>query len=706
MIVQSEGTSSESIWQTRLRGLHGVLACILIYWRILISSSDHLGDDFYLWHVFLILGYLVLGVEWATGWRKTLHWGVAGMLALVVWIVMLPAWWQAADPSAGVGRAIGIGGILLLAGYLTQIASTHKSIIIGSIAAGLCTQAVLALIQYIHVLPVMAEQQSQQMIGKHLNDAMQRDLAERIRNGGTYGTFALANNLGICLSVCVIMLSAFALRHLRQRLWVTAACCLIVLGIALAALVSTASKGALLALCLAGFASICWVVPRRLRYALIGLAGGATCALVILGPVGSIPSVQVRLGYWQSAFTLWFDAPWQGIGWGQFTIQNASVMPVWGEWTARVHNELLEVLTAGGIWAGFAMLSLMAYLMWPHQKLQTRLPAPDATKDKLSKWLVVIFPLVAMYAALLGTMISDNLSFWPGAEALGAQILYAGLLGLIAAGIFALVTAHAQVIHSFREPWRWLGILVIVSTALIDFHFHEYGILTVLVGLCCLGAPRTIKLPSVNLNYSQKVQLRCLAIGAFTLCIGLIVSLQLAGHRRDQIREITTLNQLLDYPELSPEEIRYLEQRFPESSSIKHLKQRANQWILQTAAQWPANETLLRQARIRVINPHHRINELNAHQKTFQPSLAVLNELAIAHAQVRDWATSLRYAKQAIKSAPWDLRNRYQLLIFYERAAPHSGPHQGILEGFVAEERSEIEALNAKVHGRNRFRLD
>ena len=42
----------DALWRGRLGHIHSALAIILIFWRILIASSDHMGDDHYLWHAF------------------------------------------------------------------------------------------------------------------------------------------------------------------------------------------------------------------------------------------------------------------------------------------------------------------------------------------------------------------------------------------------------------------------------------------------------------------------------------------------------------------------------------------------------------------------------------------------------------------------------------------------------------------------------
>ena len=173
------------------------------------------------------------------------------------------------------------------------MAATRKPLLIASLLAGICVQAILALMQELHVLPSMA--QNQALLSAQFSPEMQSDLAERLRNGGSYGTFALANNLGIMLVIGCIVSSALCLRTLRRKQALGIAGSLLCCVLTLAALATTGSKGAVLGLLLAGFGALCWIAKPRLRYALIGLAGGASCALVILGPVADIPSVSVRL---------------------------------------------------------------------------------------------------------------------------------------------------------------------------------------------------------------------------------------------------------------------------------------------------------------------------------------------------------------------------------------------------------------------------
>ena len=161
-------------------------------------------------------------------------------------------------------------------------------------------------------------------------------------------------------------------RSLRQRTWLSAIPLGLLACISFAAILTTGSKGALLGLVAVAAIACLYFLPRLWRFAILGAGLGAFVAILTLAPVADIPSVSVRLGYWQSAVSLWLQQPWQGIGWGFFGVENAAAMPAWAEWSNRVHNEPLEVLVAAGIPAGLGILALMIFCSFPIKTI--RLP--------------------------------------------------------------------------------------------------------------------------------------------------------------------------------------------------------------------------------------------------------------------------------------------------------------------------------------------
>ena len=281
---------------------------------------------------FLLLGYALLTVEWALGWRRSLRWGIAGILACLLWALMLPAWLSAADPAAGVGRALGIGGMILFAGYLCQVASGRERLLKSALLAGLAIHAILALVQHYVVLPTMAAEHSASSLIQHMDERMQSDLAERIRNGGSYATFTLANNLGLALVLSLFLLSATFMHACKARWWLGILAWGALSILSMAALMTTGSKGAFLALGGGILLHPEPLAPAGASQPLVQVQALLLPSLTV-GSVGDIPSVAVRLGYWQSAITLWLEQPFQGMGWGSFGIKNAAVMPVWAEWS-------------------------------------------------------------------------------------------------------------------------------------------------------------------------------------------------------------------------------------------------------------------------------------------------------------------------------------------------------------------------------------
>ncbi|TVR42270.1 MAG: O-antigen ligase domain-containing protein [Planctomycetota bacterium] len=703
MIAPSKDASP---WQGRITLSHGILALILVLWRPLIATPNHLGLDHQIWHLLLLLGWGLLTWEWVAGWRRCLraHWG--GLLAAMVVILLLPAWLRAANPAGGAGFAIAVLGQLLFAGYLIQIVDRWRHLIFAALIASLALLSILGLAQRYWVLPAMEGLLQQGELDLDSLGGSAEEIGERIRRGGVYASFTLANTLALVMASMLLLCIGSGLRSLRERAW-PASALLIPIALAGISVLSIANaKGAWLGLSVGMLAVLLYRLGPRARWAALGLGLGAALAIFTRLPWMEVSSVAVRLGYWQSALGLWWQQPLWGHGWEQFAHQHAAVMPVWGEWSKRVHNEILEALVAGGLWAGLALAACLGYLAYPRngaaaqdrsQKVDNGPDHGTAASDPA--WIPLLAAPLLAYAGLLGTGISDNIAFWPGGQQAGIQILWMLLLGGAATAIIAFL-ADGRFIPGHK--WLWATILVLSSACLIDFHLHETGFLAILVVLSVLNSGSW---RGWTWESGQPRQRLVSALAILALLLGLGLYFQ-ASQRRAALEWGRSLDHLLDQARAGDAWAQgWLQQQSPASGIHgPDYLQFAQREMTRLALAFPASEPLHLRAQLQLTSPRQRIDGIREHQRRFQPSSATWAAIALAHAELREWTSAIAAQRQVIQHAPWHLPHRQRLIRFYEQAKMVSGSDAAMLERLIDDEQNFIERYNPEVFSRNRAR--
>ena len=86
--------------------------------------------------------------------------------------------------------------------------------------------------------------------------------------------------------------------------------------------------------------------------------------------------------------------------------------------------------------------------------------------------------------------------------------------------------------------------LVICASSLIDFHFHQYPLLAVIVAIACQSRQRVIHLASPALADKRKRVF--VGLSALGLTIGFWLMVQIADNRRSDLNEATSYSLLLD----------------------------------------------------------------------------------------------------------------------------------------------------------------
>ena len=293
-----------------------------------------------------------------------------------------------------------------------------------------------------------------------------------------------------------------------------------------------------------------------------------------------------------------------------------------------------------------------------------------------------------------------------GGEDLRSQLLYGVALGALAAGLTWLCLLRRQTGLALGPRLRWICLLVIAASSLIDFHFHEYAILTVVVVFSSTQNLTKIQLESRSLRQSPRRLVVFICGTAVTLAMW--ASLQLADQRRAVLSEITSYSLLLEQGQFNENQTAHLRERFrlAPNASLRDIALATNRHILAKAAEWPASEVLLRKARSRLPKPEERVTALMQHGEELGFSRAVLNDLCVTYAELRDWSNSLRYAQRAIESAPWDLRNRQYLITYFQAIVDRMEQPPQSVKRFISVQEAAITELNPHVHGRNRVRLN
>lgn len=440
---------------TRFDRWHEALLVALIVLRPLVWSGDHTAWDHFAWMLLVIVALGVLTVEGLTGRRPWLRWGPGGLIAGVLVAGLLPATVLSPEPATAWGTWNALVVNLGFAFWLCQVVPGRERLALAALLGGAAIEIVVALLQPIWTLPAMAAKLAAHDPTVMAMETAKGELAERIANGGMFGTFTLANTLAAFL-LLVLPLIAW------QR---TVLPVVFVAGVF--AFVGTKSKGAYAALIAAG--GTLWLTTVRNRWRWLPFAGAAALLVAIVSvPMlkqGLAASAEVRLGYWRGAVTLIAEEPFAGHGLHAFAVENARVIPPGSERSRSVHNDVLEAAVDAGIPAALLLAALLAWLVLGARgrtEPSTAIAPPAATLPLLG--------LLPLFAAL-GTL-SSNTSWWP----LGNDDATWWLWPLLLAGL------GIGVIHlAMRLPWppAWAFRLALGAFALhclVDFDLHSPGI--------------------------------------------------------------------------------------------------------------------------------------------------------------------------------------------------------------------------------------
>ena len=507
---------------------HDIFLVALIALRPLIWSGDAGAWDNLAW---LTLTLFALGWLLIDAWRRRItswRFGIGGMIAVALLVILFPAALRSPFPSTG----IGLWGMAIIhlgfAFYMMQTISGRERLAFAALTGALIIECFVALGQWAWTLPNMAFALAH---GDPVVAGLENsngDLAERVANGGLYGTFTLANTLAafLLLSAVPLVGVTFASRK-NLRLIVGA-----FIAMALLIAIGTASKGAAVALFLS--IVVVWTLHRRGRdrwFAVAAVIILAT-AVALIPPLRHIgaASANVRLGYWQGATSLIADAPLSGHGIHAFAAFSSRAMPITAEPTRHVHNDVLEAAVDGGIIAGVALALLLLWCARTRRDVQlpeNRERDFHAVKNEMRFFLRACWPLILfiLFFTSLG-MLASNIEWWP----LGAGESTWWLWPLILSGILIGVIAFGARLP-LPPAWAWqLALAAFALHCLVDFNFQSPAIWGTLIVVSVLAGGRTYL---VNNSVMNRCIITILIMGmALGLTIGVqrVIELQIGQH--------------------------------------------------------------------------------------------------------------------------------------------------------------------------------
>jgi hypothetical protein len=619
--------------------IHDVLVVLIVAARVLIWDGAPGQFAETVWQGLVLIGLLLATLE-----RRPCAWGWRGAIAAALVAGLAVA--AAASPTPVVAwcRWSGWMGCLAAAGYLSCVIAGRRQLVLAALGAGLAGEALLAITMKLWVMPAMAAAQQQ---GAAAFAALaEHDVAERIANGGVFGSFTLANQLGIWLVLVGAVLA---------RVW----------WLAVPALVSlwfTDAKGAWLALvAVAGYAW--WLrVPGWWRWLPVALGGLAVAAV---GPLAAQhPSVQVRLGYWQGAWDLFREAPWLGHGLGGFAVHFPRVMAVGAEPTQFAHNEVLEGLVSGGFVLGALVLAWLVALAWPRPPVTGDEPHPQPG------WLALPLVGLVLYLTVLGAL-DGNLGWWPMPTLLGGLVV-----GLVMAGAFLLVRRQAV-----PPAWQCCAAAVALALgSLIDVHGQSSALWGTLAAVLVLAIP---------------TQAERVFWPTPLLAVALVLAVAMGGilgQRSRQVEELLLLDRLALRDPAARDEILAVVGDVPDP----HQALMERLWH-----QAAGNPVQRREIVSRMTDPQQALACAQQVVAQAPASAAARRELAHRLAQAGDWPGAVASVTEAVRLAPTDPRQHRELADLLE-AALGRFPQRDDWHQAAAAARAEERRLGLLVHPRLR----
>ena len=714
---------------------HSALMVVLIAARPLVWDEDPLSASVTVYAALVLLACGFAVTETMLGWR-TWRWGPLSVLValLIAWLGL--AAWRSPLPIVGWGLWSGIAVNGLLGAYLLQVLPERRRLALAALGAGLLGEALISVLQWPWVLPAMARAQGSGAL-RIIPQALQGSLAERIANGGLYGTFTQANALAgyLLLAVPPVAVASLQARGAARVLG------LVTSALAGLAFLGTSSKGSIIA---AGVAlvAVWWWRRWPWRWPMLALAALALAAALLLPGIrhGLEASAEVRIGYWSGARVLSGERPLLGYGLGSFGEQLPRVAPQWASFSSQVHCEVLAAAAETGL-PGAALLGcLLAALLvpWPRAALVSQEVRGANPQLPLPRWASWAVAGGILYLELLG-LLNANTGWWPGSA------LRVGGLPLAEMGWWVVIAALIGLaVHIFHAPderpiqtSRGLDLRLAVACrlavaaevlhCLIDFDLHAGGITGTLIVVWLLA--RNAAMPDAATSAAaprqrgQALALAALVAGGVALVVGVQPTL---GRLRDA-HQIVDDAQLLTQPGLDREQALALltdcsdlaglempaEETFTQPQDMKTQLNRCLVAGLQLAGQDPDLQT-----RILVLLPAgpERLS-VSAQVRRARPSSALVASQAALDLAVRaeaqaaagdalgergSWHAALEAMRAAVDLAPHDLAARSDLESMLRQAATRLPDEAPALSGEARDQTHYIEQHRDLVDPSNR----
>jgi hypothetical protein len=450
---------------------HDGVAAALVACRPLVWDEDPAELYVIAYDALVVAGLVLLAVEAIAGLRR--HWRLSGRGALYAALLMLlgVAAIRSPLPAQGWGlcsQLLADGG---LAWYLLQVVPGRARLLCAALGGGLVAELALSGLQEVWVLPGLARLQTagQLKLPPQIDPAL---IAERIQNGGVFGTFTQANALAgyLLLAVPPVLMALWRLGWPRRWLVFTLGAA----AIAIAAL--TSSKASYLALAAALGLAFCLTRARPLaRGALIAGALALAAVALSVAPVRHKvvrvfhDSAHVRLGYWAAGGAMISEHPLAGTGLSGYRDGAAALLPEWGQFSTHAHSEPIEAAAEAGLPAGLALLALLAWLPWSRRE-----PGPSEAAEAARSGLLA--PMAAgaaiFYLSVLGMMQNDNINMWPGGE----QLLGALAWSLAVAALVAVAMGLLGRVPPPPPLACAIGLGALALHCLVDFDLHAGGV--------------------------------------------------------------------------------------------------------------------------------------------------------------------------------------------------------------------------------------
>ena len=673
--------------------LHHVLLVLLVALRPLIWDGDSGSTPALAWYALVVLGLALVAGEVAAGVRATWRWGWSGVAAGALVLLLVPAALRSPQGFEGLAQWGMVAGHLVFAAYLMQVVPGRERLALGALIAGLAGETCFALGQSTWVLDDLARRLGTGELAGLIAPDMTGEFAERIANGGVYGSFTLSNTLAGFLLLSV-PLTAAALRPAPVFARVVAA--VIAFGGLVVLLGLTNSKGGIAALALA--VAVVAITALRGRWRWIA----PLVALALLGIALAMPRLRdglaasggVRLGYWQAATTLIAERPLAGHGSGGFAAESARALAIGAEYSRYAHNEALDAAVDAGVAAGLALLALLVLLGRRAAPVDSE---PSANQGLAGLALVLAVPYLHLFGML-------SFGGWPGSP-YDLNLLWSLLLGLVLA---ATTWAAAKL----APPPGWalrLALLAAAIHALVDFDLHSGGVVGTLVVVAVLaGGARARHLPLRGAWRALPAVLVILAIGVLAWggrrgrelveardLAAAVRALDVArGQDAKRLKDAATHlayqlgREAPSAADLAPAPIAALAtaaiDRAWALASVPPVADAATLTTL-VALVRPGRERLPWSTRVVDLHPHNAFAHL---------------QLAEDFASAGAWREAIASASTAVGRSPWHLPYRQQLVRFLELGAAAAADPALLTQ--ARNEREQIRALGPLVHVRDR----